>query len=101
MQDVNLRDLDYDLEDPNFLTSQLEMLKRNTQTDAPQQSTSTNIEEPSSQFSARSSLLDGLKRKVDQLSQDAISTHDPVAMVKLFEAIKAGSEAVEAYRRIC
>lgn len=101
MQDVNLRDLDYDLEDPNFLTSQLEMLKRKIPIDAPQQSTSTHIEESNSQSSSRSSLLDGLKQKVDKLSQDAISTHDPVAMVKLFEAIKAGSEAIEAYRRIC
>jgi hypothetical protein len=77
------------------------MLKRNTQIDVPQLSATNNNDETSSQLSARSSLLDGLKQKVDRLSQDVISIHDPVAMVKLFEAIKSGSEAIEAYQRIC
>ncbi|KAI8576241.1 hypothetical protein K450DRAFT_257799 [Umbelopsis ramanniana AG] len=101
MQDVNLRDFDYDLEDPNFLSSQLQMLKPNTQIDAPQPPAAINNDDTSSYLSARSSLLDGLKQKVDKLSQDVISIHDPVAMVKLFEAIKSGSEAIEAYQRIC
>ncbi|KAH8548084.1 hypothetical protein BGW37DRAFT_508162 [Umbelopsis sp. PMI_123] len=101
MQDVNLRDLDIDIEDPDLISSQLQMLSKNSEIHIPPQSSATNNSVTSALPSAKSNLLSELKEKVDRLSQDAITTQDPVALVKLFEAIKAGSEAIEAYRRIC
>ncbi|GAB5590233.1 hypothetical protein Unana1_05133 [Umbelopsis nana] len=102
-QDINLRDLDIDLDDPEFLTNQLQMLKKNSQTKVASTSTSAIAanKEIIAPQSPSGSLLNQLKRKVDSLSQDAIATQDPSALVKLFEAIKAGSEAIEAYQRIC
>ncbi|KAJ2961438.1 hypothetical protein NQZ79_g3237 [Umbelopsis isabellina] len=102
-KDVNLRDLDLDLDDPEFLETQLQMLRGDLskQKDTDAAPTKTSQAHSGSTSTSRTELLEQMKAKVDELSLQALTARDPAELVKLFEAIKAGSEAINAYKKIC
>lgn len=100
-KDVDLSDLD--LDDPELLEAQLKMLAGNVEkqivSDPAPKTMSQSYSETSS--TGRTELLEQMKGKVDELSLQALKARDPAELVKLFEAIKAGSEAIKAYEKIC
>ncbi|KAG2174351.1 hypothetical protein INT43_004374 [Umbelopsis isabellina] len=100
-KDVDLRDID--LDDPELLESQLKMLAGDAskQKDADPAPTKMSQSYSGSSTAGRTELLEQMKEKVDELSLQALKARDPAELVKLFEAIKAGSEAIKAYEKIC